>query len=210
MGAADDVVPCVRHDFAPAPSRRRSSVSKGVAQRTAPGALGWCTRMQRFATRSIGTLYTNKVGRKRTDVSDPGLERGALHVYDRLGSTDADQLARLRYAGATDTRISVFGYSSPSPDVNGRVRDSASKANHGTFGSHGLWRGRRCPGSSNSDSKSLRNQSLNVVGVLSYPAVACYLSIRAHYVVRRQATKRYCTTSCRSVSERSDCHLKGN
>lgn len=146
MGAADDVVPCVRHDFAPAPSRRRSSVSKGVAQRTAPGALGWCTRMQRFATRSIGTLYTNKVGRKRTDVSDPGLERGALHVYDRLGSTDADQLARLRYAGATGTRISVFGYSSPSPDVNGRVRDSASKANHGTFGSHGLWRGRRCPG----------------------------------------------------------------
>ena len=145
-GAADDVVPCGRHDFAPAPSRRRSSVSKGVAQRTAPGALGWCTRMQRFATRSIGTLYTNKGGRKRTDVSDPGLERGALHVYDRLGSTDADQLARLRYAGATGTRISVFGYSSPSSDVNGRVRDSASKANHGTFGSHGLWRGRRCPG----------------------------------------------------------------
>jgi len=55
--------------------------------------------------------------------------------------------------------------------------------------------------SSNSDIKSLRNESLNAVDVLSYPAVAgagaistgtaCYLSIRAHYVVRRLARRRH-------------------
>lgn len=125
---------CACGTISRAPRCRGPSVSKGVPQRTAPGALGWCTRMRRFATRAIGNLYTNKARRKRADVSDPELERRVLRVYDKLRSTGAAQLARLRYAGATVTPISASGYSLPSPDVDGHGRDRASKANRGTFG----------------------------------------------------------------------------
>jgi hypothetical protein len=59
-GAAANAAQCVRHDFVPAPSRRGSSVSKGVPQRTASGALRCCTRMHQFATRGTGDLYTSE------------------------------------------------------------------------------------------------------------------------------------------------------
>jgi hypothetical protein len=43
------------------------SVSEVVPRRIAPGALGWCARMQRLATRGIGDLYIYKTERKRAD-----------------------------------------------------------------------------------------------------------------------------------------------
>jgi hypothetical protein len=56
-------------------------VSKGVPQRPAPRCMGWCTRMQRFATWRRWNRYTKKAGRKRADVSDPVIvRRGAGRV----------------------------------------------------------------------------------------------------------------------------------